>query len=221
MIGAILGGAQMIGGAIQAIAGSKKARRAENALENLQTPTTTNDAAVNSYYQTANANPYDTSAYRMQSQNAGRSLATGAAILGARGGNSSAIQGLVRGYNDQLLKAGMMAEQQQKQMLGQATRMKSMDNQRLFEVNKLMPYQKKFSLLGAKASAGNQIANAGWKNMMGGAQTAALGAGGGGLGGLFGGGGSNSGVPSTDLPYSQPIGLDHSYMSYNSPAALR
>jgi hypothetical protein len=174
MVGAILGGLQTVGGIAQAIIGSKKARRAENALENLQTPTTTNDAAVNNYYQSANVDPYSTSAYKMQSQNAGRSLATGASMLNGRGGNSSQIQGLVRGYNDQLLRAGVAAEQQQKQLLGQATRMKASDNQRVWEVNKLMPYQKKFSLLGAKASAGNQIANAGWKNIMGGAQTAAM-----------------------------------------------
>jgi hypothetical protein len=218
MIGAILGGAQMIGGAIQAIAGSKKARRAENALENLQTPTTQNDAAINSYYQNANADPYNSAAYKMNSQNAGRSLATGVSIASARGGNSSSIQGLVRGYNDSLLKAGVLAEQQRQQMLGSATRMKSMDNQRVWEVNKLMPYQKTFSLLGAKASAGNQIANAGWSNMFGGAQTAAMTAGGGGgLGSLFGGKG---GSYDPTMRYSAPVGLDSGYMSYNSPTTL-
>lgn len=174
MVGAIMGATQAIGGIAQALIGSRKARKAENALENLQTPTTAADAAVNNFYQTANADPYNSSLYKVQAQNAGRGLATGVAMMGARGGNSSAIQGLVRGYNDQLLRAGVQAEQQQKQLLGTATRMKSMDNQRLFDVNKVAPYQKTFSLLGAKASAGNQMANAGWKNIFGGAQTAAM-----------------------------------------------
>lgn len=176
----IIGGIQSLAGIAQAIAGSAKARRAQRGLENLQTPNAVADPEINNYYQQANANPYSTSLYQQAAQNAGRNLAGGLTLLQGKHSALAGISGLVRNQNDALLRAGVAAEQQQKQMLGQATRMKSMDNQRLWEINKLMPYQKTFSLLGAKASAGNQIANAGWGNIFGGLQTAAMGYGGGG-----------------------------------------
>jgi hypothetical protein len=190
MLGAILGGAQMVGGLIQGIAGSRQAKRAERGLEKLQTPTASSDQAIDNYYTQANANPYDTSLYKQQQQQANRGLAAGLGAAQDRRGGLAAISGLVRNQNDTLLRAGVAAEQQRNQMLGMATRMKSADNQRLWEINKLMPYQKKFSLLSQKAAGGNQLANAGWSNLFGGMQTAAMGGmgGGGGLGGLFGGG---------------------------------
>jgi hypothetical protein len=224
MLGLIAGGAQMIGGLIQGISGSRQARRAENALENLKTPTTTSDAAINSYYTQANANPYDTNLYKQQSQQATRNLATGLNAAQDRRGGLASIAGLVRGSNDSLLRAGVAAEQQQRAMLANATRMKSMDNQRVWEINKMMPYQKKFTLLGQKAAGGNAKANAGWSNLFGGLQTMAMsaapqdgtnGGGGGGkgfFGGLFGGGGGggmsystpNMGMINTETPYASP-----------------
>jgi hypothetical protein len=217
MLGEILGGAQALGGIIQAVSGSRQAKRAENAMEKLQTPTASSDPAINAYYSQANANPYDTSMYKQQQMQANRGLAAGLGAANDRRGGLSAISGLVRNSNDSLLRAGVAAEQQQKAMLGNATRMKSADNQRLWEVNKLMPYQKQFSLLGQKAAGGNARANAGWSNMFGGAQTAAMssmgGSGGGFLGGLFGGHGGgqqsmysdpNMGAVNTQMPYASP-----------------
>jgi hypothetical protein len=174
MVGAIAGGVQALTGLAQTLIGGAKARRAQKALENLQTPTTTLDPAINSFYQNAGVDPYSSGMYKMQSQNAGRSFANSVSALNSRGGNSSSIQGLLRGYNDSLLRAGVSAEQQRNQLMGQATRMRASDNQRVWEVNKLMPYQKQFSLLGQKASGANQIMNAGLHNIMGGIQTGAM-----------------------------------------------
>jgi hypothetical protein len=196
MLGLLMGGLQAASGLIQGISGSRQARRAENAMENLKTPTLSADQNINSYYSQANANPYDTALYKQ----------------GSRMGLSS-IAGLVRNSNDSLLRAGVAAEQQQKQMLANATRMKAMDNQRMFDVNKVAPYQKQFTLLGQKAAGGNARANAGWSNLFGGFQTAAMS---GGLNGLFGGGkqqssGSMYSAPTMDAvdmtaPYASPAG---------------
>lgn len=225
MLGAILGGAQMLGGLIQGISGSRQAHRAERAMENLKTPSLANDGAINNYYSQANANPYDTSLYKQNQMQANRNLATGlSAAQGQRKGLSS-IAGLVRNSNDSLLRAGVAAEQQQKSMLANATRMKSMDNQRMWEVNKLMPYQKQFSLLGQKAAGGNARANAGWSNLFGGAQTLAMGSMGGGggggfLGGLFGPNKTQQAMANEGnyMQYqtrSQLPGTDNSYMNYS------
>lgn len=205
-----MGGAQMLGGLVQGISGSRQAHRAERALEQMQTPTTTQDAAINNYYAQANANPYDTSLYKQQQQQAGRYMAQGLGAAQDRRGGLTAIAGLVRGQNDALLRAGVAAEAQQRQMLGNATRMKSMDNQRMWEINKYMPYQKNFSLQAQKAAGGNQRANAGWSNLFGGMQTMAMGGMGGGqggggfLGGLFGGGGK-----AQQSPYQAPSANDY------------
>lgn len=186
MLGLIAGGAQMLGGLVQGISGSRQARRAERAMENLQTPTTTNDAAINNYYSQAQANPYDTSMYKQQQMMANRNLATGLSAAQDRRGGLASIAGLVRNSNDSLLRAGMASEQQQRAMLANATRMKSQDNQRVWEINKLMPYQKNFTLLGQKAAGGNARANAGWSNVFGGLSTMATGAGAGEGQGMFG-----------------------------------
>jgi hypothetical protein len=224
MLGLVMGGLQALGGAVQAISGSRQAKRAERALENLQTPTTTNDAAINNYYSQANANPYDTAFYKQQQQQANRGFASGLAGAQDRRGGLAAIGGLLRGRNDALLRAGVSAEQQQRQMFGQATRMKASDNQRVWEINKMMPYQKQFGLLNQKAAGGNMKANAGWSNIFGGAQTAAMagGAGGGGfLGGLFGGGKQAGGDGGASARYQQPtVGVDNSQMQYSSPSQI-
>lgn len=173
--GAVIGGIQAVGGLVQGLIGSARARRTQRELENLQTPTEQSNASVNNLYQSANANPYDTAMFKFQQQQAGRTTAN--ALQGAqdRRGGLAVVGNLVRGQNDALLRAGATAQQQQQQRLAQATGFKVRDDQRLFDINKMMPYQKKFGLLAQKASGANQLANAGWKNLFGGLQTAAMG----------------------------------------------
>jgi hypothetical protein len=185
--GAIVGGVQALGGMLQGIIGSSRARRTQRELENLQTPTEQSNAAVNNLYAGANADPYSSSFYKMQQQNAGRATVNGLRGAQDRRGGLAIVGNLVRGQNDALLRAGATAEQQQQQRLAQATGFKVRDDQRLFDINKMMPYQKKFGLLAQKASGANQLANAGWKNLFGGLQTAAMGG--------VGGGGKSSGTP--------------------------
>lgn len=185
---AALAGAQFLVGGIQSLVNSGKARRAQKALENLQTPTTTEDAAINNYYNQANANPYATGFYKNQVQGINRGTATGLAGLQDRRSALAGVSSLVRGQNDALLRAGATAENQQRQMLGAATQMKANDNNRVWEINKYMPYQKQFALMSQKAGAANQGVNAGMQNMFGGLQTLGMGAGDKSWKQLFGGG---------------------------------
>jgi hypothetical protein len=175
LTGGVLGGAQFLAGGVQALVNGRKAKRAQAALEGLQTPTATASAEVNKLYNDASANPYDTLAYRMQQQNINRGVAQGLGALQDRHAGLAGIGGLIRGQNDALLKAGATAEQQQYQKLANATRMKVQDNNRLFDINEMLPYQKKFSLLANKAAAANQGVNSGLSNMFGGLQTGLLG----------------------------------------------
>lgn len=207
---AAIGGIQALSGLAQGLIGSARARRTQRELENLQTPQEQQNAAVNNFYQSANANPYDSALFKMQQQNAGRAMVNGLRGAQDRHGALSVVGNLVRGQNDALLRAGATAEQQQQQRLAQATGFKVRDDQRLFDINKMMPYQKKFGLLAQKASGANQLANAGWKNLFGGLQTAAMG----GMGGAASGGGVGSGSEQL-MQYSAPtMNVNNSMLSY-------
>lgn len=175
--GLLLGGAQALTGLIGGLIGGGKARRAQRALERLQTPTTESNAATNNLYNQASASPYDTQMYQMQKQNIGRGTAAGLGALQDRRSALAGISGLIRGQNDALLRAGANAEQQQFGRLATATQMKAADDNRVWEINKYMPYQKQFALLSQKAGAAAQGANMGWQNLFGGLQTGAMAAG--------------------------------------------
>jgi hypothetical protein len=174
-ISGAIGGAQFLVGGIQGLIGSARARKTQAELEGLQTPTLQRDEAVNNYYNQANQNPYSSEFYQNQKNNIQAGVSQGIGALQDRHGALIGIGNLIGNQNRALLNAGATAEQQQKNMLGQATRMKAADDQRLFDVNKMLPYQKKFSLLAQKSAAASQMANAGWKNMFGGLQTGLLG----------------------------------------------
>lgn len=167
-IGAAIGGAQAIFGGLQSLIGGGAARRAQRKLENLQTPTTTSDSAVSDYYDQAR-NPFNSLEYQMQKQNAGAGVAQGLSAFQDRRSGLAGIGGLIRQRNNSLLASAANAQSR----LGQATQMKSQDNQRVFGINKMLPYEKKFSLLAAKAGAANQTVNSGLSNIFGGLQTAA------------------------------------------------
>jgi len=168
--GLIGGGAQSLLGLGQAIFGGGAARRAQHALENLQTPTTTSDQAVSDYYNQA-LNPTSSLEYQLANKNANAGVAQGLTAFQDRRAGLAGIGGLIRQRNNTLLQAGANAQSK----LGQATQMKTADNQRVFNINKMLPYQKQFSLLASKASGGNQTMSAGLSNIFGGLQTGATG----------------------------------------------
>lgn len=166
MIGAIAGAAQGVIGGIQAIAGGISARKSQKKLEKMIEGYQPNQSIMD-YYNKAlsryNSNPYQSSTYQKQMQNAGRTTATG---INALQGRRSAVGGIARLagiQNDASLNAGVAAEREQGQrlaQLGQATAMKVPEDKYKFEA--------KYNLLSQKAGAANQTANAGISNLYGG-----------------------------------------------------
>lgn len=165
---------QGVGGLAQSIFGGSRMRRAERALEKLQTPTYEKSAAIGDFYNKAkqryNINPAQSNLYRMQERNIQRNQATGINALQSRRAGIGGISKLVQGSNDAMLNATAAAEQQQSQafgQLGQAAGMQAGEERQAFNINKLMPYEKSYNLLAGKAAGGAQTMNAGLQNMFG------------------------------------------------------
>lgn len=189
-IGAITAGA----GLLQGVIGGIKAKKAQKKLENLQSPTYDPNQSVLSYYNNAlqryNVNPYNSTLYKTQQQNIGRGVNQGISALNDRRSGLAGISSLIQGQNDSLLKAGIAAENQKDQRFGQlagATQMKAGEERQAFNINKMMPFERKYNLLAMKAGANAKTANDGLKNIFNGLGTMAggfqLGQGAGGSGG--------------------------------------
>lgn len=167
-------------GGLQSLFGFSRERKAEKELENLQTPQYAPNKAISDYYNEAlnrySVNPYSSQFYKTAQNTTNRNIASGLNVL--RGRNTvSGVSRLVALGNDSMQRAGITAEGLQSQnfgQLGNAANAKSRDDMYGFQINKLMPYQKKLQLLGLKASGGAQTFNAGLQNMFGGLQTAAI-----------------------------------------------
>lgn len=172
--------ASLAAGGVQSVLGYFREKNAENALENLKTPTYTPSSTIQDYYNKAlqryNINPYSSPLYKMQQQNAERSTAMGLNSLQKRNLALGGVQNLVTAQNDSLLKAGATAEQQQAQQLGQlgqAAGAETKEQDKAFQYNQLAPYQKQYNLLAMKAGGGAGIMNAGLQNIFGGLNSGA------------------------------------------------
>lgn len=172
-----LGAAQSLFGLGQALISGGKAKRAQRNLEGLieNAPKTTSSASISDYYNKASQNPYETSMFRMQQQNINRGTSAGLGMLQDRRSGLAGVSSLIRTQNDSLLRAGANAEQQQWGRLADATRLKNADDQRVFQINKMLPFQQKMSLYASQAAGANQGVNAGIQNIFGGIQTGAMG----------------------------------------------
>lgn len=162
-------------GALQALIGGGKARKAQKQLENLQTPTYNESKSIMDYYNTAlqryNQNPYQSQQYQYANESADRSQAAGINALQGRNSAVGGVSRLAALRNDASLRAGVNAEQEQNQrfsQLGGAAEAKAGEDQRAFQYNQIAPYEKKYNLLSLKAGANNQTANAGIQNIFGG-----------------------------------------------------
>lgn len=164
-----LAGAGLITGGIQALIGGNQAKKARRALERLKTPTRYADTAISDYYNQAK-NPYSSLSYLNNMQQINRNTAGGISALQSRRQGLAGIASLIRAQNDASLQAGAQAQSR----LGEATRMKAADNDALFRVNKMMPYEKEYSLLASKAAGGNQLMNAGLQSISGGLNMAGM-----------------------------------------------
>lgn len=220
-------------GIVQSILGGSRERKAENAIENLQTPTYNPNSSILNYYNTAlqryNLNPYQSPEYQYGIQQGARGTAAGINALQNSGGSAiGGISRLIALQNNNALQSGITATREQDQrfgQLGQAAGMKSNEERYGFQINKLMPYQKQLDLLTAKAKGGAAIMNAGLNNIFGGA----------GSGSLFGGNNSTktktngtpqlapidfSGAPSWLQGYQEDINAPSSIYDYQSPSEV-
>lgn len=168
-----MGALQAVGGGIQAWIGGRKAKRFGRELDELQTPTTQSSATIANYYDRASANPLDSPMYKMQKEQIDRNAAGSLSALNSRRGGILGVAGILRGQNDAYQRAGANAFQQQNWMLGNAVRMKNADDNRVFEINKMMPFQKKYSILSGKLQGAQQTVNAGLNNLFNGLGTVA------------------------------------------------
>lgn len=164
----------------QAVIGGINAHKAQKQLENTPTPTYTPSKSINDYYQEAlnrySASPYASMMYQNAQNRIAQSQAGGINALQDRRAALAGVGAIVGQGQNALNQAGAQAEQMRRQdfsMLGHAAGMKTSDDQTAFQYNQLLPYQKRMSIFGAKASAGNQMMNSGLQNMFGGISSAA------------------------------------------------
>lgn len=201
-IGAVTAGIGLVQGAVGYF-GAKKARKQ---LEGLQSPTYSPAKSISDYYSEAkqryNTSPYASTLYNTQLQNINRNTNQGLAGLQSRRLGIGGVSSLIQGQNDAMLKAAGAAEQQRDQRFGQygqAANAMAGEERQAFNINKMMPYERKYNLLAMKAQANNQLMNAGIQNIAGGATTAAMGSSG--LSGMSGMKNSGSGLG--DAGYDQ------------------
>ena len=166
-------------GTLQSILGYFQAHKAQKGLEKLQTPTYTPAKSILDYYNESlkryNVQPTETSLYKRSQNSILRNQGAGLNALRERRLASSDINKLIAGSNDASLNADVAAENQRNLRfgeLGKATGMEAGEEGKAFQYNKLLPYQKQYALLAAKAGGGNQILNAGLSNIFGGLNTA-------------------------------------------------
>ena len=166
---AISGGLQFLGGLGQTItAGVKKANRN---LEKQVNSYQKNDSIMDFYNKSLNqysANAYDSIGYQNDTNKIQRNLASGIGASQDKRGGLSTIAGLVQGANNADANAAqraVVAQRQNLQMLGSATRMKAVEDFR--------PFEMKYNLLAAKAGAAAKQKKDGMQNMFGGLSSAA------------------------------------------------
>jgi hypothetical protein len=198
MLQAIMGKAestkQGIGGLIQAGIGLFGGRKARKALENLQTPVYTPAKSISDYYAEAKnrygISPYASTLYKATQQGIGRNINQGISALQDRRLGIGGISSLMQAGNDATLKAGIAAEQEQNQRFGQlgaASQAMAGEERQAFNINKIMPYEKRYNMLAMKAQGYNELLNSGLKNIFGGSQAgAAYGSALGGMSGMQG-----------------------------------
>ena len=167
-IAAIAGGVQALGGAAQTIfSGRKKAENELNAFAK-QSPLYQGSKSINDYYQQAmnryNENPYQSQQYQLGAMNAQRATAQG---IGALQDRRSAIGGIGRLQANQMgamQNLGAQAEAQRNQrfgQLGQASQAKASEDYKMFDINKMTPYNRQLQLKQLAAQAANERHNAG------------------------------------------------------------
>jgi hypothetical protein len=157
-------------GGIQMANANKAQKRAQAELERqaANSPLRKESKSLNDYYQQAlnryKESPYQSAAYQQAMQNARRTTASGLSALQDR---RSAIGGISRlGGLESRASQGAVAQGEQMQAqrfseLGRATQMKKANEDELFDINEMTPYQRKLQLEQMKGAAAGERYNAG------------------------------------------------------------
>jgi hypothetical protein len=106
-----------------------------------------------------------------------RNTAKGIAGLQSSGQGIGGISSLIQGQNDATLKAAAAAEQQKDQRFGQygqASGAMAGEERQAWNINKMMPYERRYNMLAQKAQGYNQMFNSGMQNFFGGGQAGAI-----------------------------------------------
>lgn len=169
--------AQTGAGLLQSVIGGIQAGRAQRQLSNLQSPKYTPNKSILDFYGEAlnryNVDPTQSAMYKRQVGDINRSVATATQGLQDRRSGTAGVSSLLRYMGDAKLKANVAAENERDQrfgVLGSAAGMKASEEGKAFQINEMMPFERKYNLLAAKAAGGNQVANAGLSNVFGGLQ---------------------------------------------------
>jgi hypothetical protein len=169
-------------GALQASTSGAKAREKELDAYAKQSPLYKRSKSVDDYYQEAmnryRENPYQSQQYQMGAMEARRATAQ---ALGAMQGRRAIgdIGTLAERERSNLQRLGAQAESQRNARFGQlggATQMKTGEEYKEFDINKMTPYNRMLQLKQLKAQAANDRYNAGLQMIGGAASNAALGA---------------------------------------------
>ena len=157
-------------GGIQMANANKQQKRAQAALDRqaANSPLRKESKSLNDYYQQAlnryNENPYQSAAYQQAMQNARRTTASGLSALQDRRsaiGGISRLGGMERDASLGAVAQGEQMKAQRFSELGRATQMKKRDEDELFDINEMTPYQRKLQLEQMKGAAAGERYNAG------------------------------------------------------------
>jgi hypothetical protein len=169
--------AQMGAGVAQGIFGAIQAGKAQKQLNKLQAPQYKQNQSIMDFYNEAlkryNVSPTDSAMYKRQMQGVDRNVAAGLNSLQDRRSGIAGVSSILRAGNDAALNANVAAEAERSNRFGQlgsAAGMKAGEDDKAFQFNQYMPFERKYNLLSQKAGGGNQIMNAGISNIFGGLQ---------------------------------------------------
>jgi hypothetical protein len=168
--------AQAVGGIAQSIIGGINARKQQKKLMGMidNTPKYEANKSIMDYYGQAlsryGVSPTESALYKQQMQGINRNVANAVGATQDRRGGLAGVSSILRGANDATLSANVAAEQQRDRRfneLGQATNMRSQEEQKAWQQNTMLPFELKYNLTSQRAGAANQMANAGLQNIFG------------------------------------------------------
>jgi hypothetical protein len=178
-----------------------------NELNKLPNPQYQESKAISDYYNEAqnryNISPYASNFYNEAKRNAEQGFSQGIDALQSRRSAVGNIGALYGAEQSALGGAAAKAEGMRTQafsQLGTAARMKEQEDQKAFDINQMMPFERKYNQIMSKMQANAQLTNAGLGNVTSGivGQPTAFGTQGG-IGSLFKSNPSTAGpTPSLD-----------------------